>query len=49
MSNQQLVSTTGIFLSGKRERGGERERGGQGGGQQAGVFKNRLSLGEIDR
>jgi hypothetical protein len=34
----------------EREREGVKEReGGRGGGQQAGVFKNRLSLGEIDR
>ncbi len=47
MSNQKWAST-GNFLSGKREGGGERERGaGWQAGQQAGIFKARLSLGVI--
>jgi hypothetical protein len=36
------------FLSGKTEGGGERERGGRA-GQQAGIFKVRLGLGEVER
>ena len=48
MSNQKWAST-GNFLSGKREGGGERERGaGWQAGQQAGIFNVRLGLGVIE-
>ncbi len=48
MSNQKWAST-GNFLSGKSEGGGERERGaGWQAGQQAGLFKVMLGLGVIE-